>query len=186
VRLLAGLRLRVQDVDCSLPEVRGRDGKGAKERLTWCPEALHTGMRDHLERVRRLHEYALAAGSGRVSLPHALARQYPHANRQWRWQDVFPAPRRSHDPRSGAIHRHHLHEQAVQRAVPRVVRQTGRVQRATPHTCRHRFATHVRMAGDDMRTVQEFLGHQEVATPMISTHVLRAQGLQRGKSPLHF
>jgi integron integrase len=186
LRLIEGLRLRVQDVDVRLHEVRVRDGKGEMDRLTLFPDALQTVMRDHLERVRMLHEHDRAAGSGRVDLPHALARTSPHATREWRWQSVFPAPRRSQDPRSGAIQRHHIHEQAVQRAVHMAVRHTGMVKRATPHTCRHSFATHVLMAGEDMRTVQELWGHTEVATTIISTHVLREQGFQRVKSPLHF
>lgn len=110
LRLIEGLRLRVQDVDFSLHEVSVRNGKGEKDRMTLFPEALHTVMRDHLERVRMLHEHDLAAGYGRVYLPHALARKYPHANREWRWQYVFPAHRLSQDPRSGAIQRHHIHE----------------------------------------------------------------------------
>ena len=185
-RLLEGLRLRVQEVDGSLQEVRVRDGTGEKDRMTLLPEVLHTVMRDHLERVRMLHEHDLAAGYGRVYLPHALARKYPHANREWRWQYVFPADRLSHDPRSGAIQRHHIHEKAVQRAVHMAVRHTGMVKRATPHTFRHSFATHLLMEGYDIRTVQELLGHKDVATTMIYTHVLREQGLQRVKSPLNF
>jgi site-specific recombinase XerD len=142
VRLLGGLRRRVQDIDGSLPEVRVRDGKGDKDRLTLFPEALHTVMCDHLERVRMLHEHDLAAGDGRVSLPHALARKDPNANRAWRWQSGCPAPRLSHDQRSGAIQRHHIHEKAVQRAVHLAVRHIGMVQCAPPHTFRHSCATH--------------------------------------------
>jgi len=186
LRLIEGLRLRVQDVDFSLQEVSVRDGKGEKDRITLLPEALHTVMRDHLERVRMLHEHDLAAGYGRVYLPHALARKYPNANREWRWQYVFPAHRLSTDPRSGAIQRHHIHEKAVQRAVHMAVRHTGMVKRATPHTFRHSFATHLLMEGYDIRTVQELLGHKDVATTMIYTHVLREQGFQRVKSPLNF
>src|SRR5215831_6671403 len=186
LRLIEGLRLRVQDIDFSLHEVSVRDGKGEKDRITLLPEAIHTVLRDHLERVRMLHDQDLAAGYGRVYLPHALARKYPNANREWRWQYVFPADRLSTDPRSGVIQRHHIHEKAVQRAVHLAVRHTGMVKRATPHTFRHSFATHLLMAGYDIRTVQELLGHKDVATTMIYTHVLREQGFQRVKSPLNF
>jgi integron integrase len=186
LRLIEGLRLRVQDIDCSLHEVSVRDGKGEKDRMTLLPEAIHTVIRDHLERVRMLHAQDLAASYGRVYLPHALARKYPNANREWRWQYVFPAHRLSKDPRSGAIQRHHIHEKAVQRAVHMAVRHTGMVKRATPHTFRHSFATHLLMEGYDIRTVQELLGHKDVATTMIYTHVLREQGFQRVKSPLNF
>jgi integron integrase len=186
LRLIEGLRLRVQDIDFSLHEVSVRDGKGEKDRITLFPEALHTVIRDHLERVRMLHEQDLAAGYGRVYLPHALARKYPNVNREWRWQYVFPAHRLSTDPRSAAIQRHHIHEKAVQRAVRMAVRHTGMVKRATPHTFRHSFATHLLMDGYDIRTVQELLGHKDVATTMIYTHVLREQGFQRVKSPLNF
>jgi len=186
LRLIEGLRLRVQDIDCSLHEVSVHDGKGETDRLTLLPEALHTVMRDHLARVRMLHEHDLAAGSGRVYLPHALARKYPNANREWRWQYVFPADRLSHDPRSGAIQSNHIHEKAVQRAVHLAVRHIGMVKRATPHPFRHSFATHLLMAGYDIRMVQELLRHKDVATTMIYTHVLREQGFQRVKSPLTF
>ena len=161
-------------------------GHGAKDRRTLLPEAVHAGMRVHLERVRIVHEKDLADGYGRVYLPHALAGKYTNADRKWRWQYVFPADRVSEDPRSGAIRRHHVHEKAVQRAVHNAVRQAGIVQRATPHTFRHSFATHLLMDGYDIRTVQELWGHHDVSTTMIYTHVLREQGFQRVKSPLDF
>ena len=186
LRLIECLRLRVQDLDFSMQEVTVRDDKGDKDRLTLFPEAIHVVMRDHLERVRIMHEKDLADGYGRVYLPHALARKYPNAEQEWRWQYVFPADRVSQDPRSGDIRRHHVHEKAVQRAVHNAVKQAGVVKRATPHTFRHSFATHLLMDGCDMRTVQELLGHHDVSTTMIYTYVLREQGLQRVKSPLDF
>jgi integron integrase len=186
LRLIECLRLRVQDLDFSLREVTVREGKGDKDRLTLFPETVHAVMRDHLERVRIVHEKDLADGYGRVYLPHALARKYPNAEREWRWQYVFPADRLSQDPRSDDIRRHHIHEKAVQRAVHNAVKQTGVVKRATPHTLRHSFATHLLLDGCDIRTVQELLGHHDVSTTMIYTHVLREQGFQRVKSPLDF
>jgi integron integrase len=186
LRLIECLRLRVQDVDFSMQEVTVREGKGAKDRITLFPEAVHAVMRDHLERVRMVHERDVADGYGRVYLPHALARKYPNASREWRWQYVFPAHRASADPRSGEMRRHHVHEKAVQRAVHNAVGHAEIVQRATPHTFRHRFATHVLMDGYDIRTVQELLGHQDVSTTMIFTHVLREQWFKRVKSPLNF
>jgi len=186
LRLIECLRLRVQDLDFSMQEVTVQDGKGDKDRLTLFPEAIHMVMRDHLERVRIMHEKDLADGYGRVYLPHALARKYPNAEQEWRWQYVFPADRVSQDPRSGDIRRHHVHEKAVQRAVHNAVKQAGVVKRATPHTFRYSFATHLLMDGCDIRTVQELLGHHDVSTTMIYTHVLREQGLQRVKSPLDF
>jgi integron integrase len=179
LRLIECLRLRVQDLDFSLREVTVREGKGDKDRLTLFPETVHAVMRDHLERVRIVHEKDLADGYGRVYLPHALARKYPNAEREWRWQYVFPADRLSQDPRSDDIRRHHVHEKAVQRAVHNAVKQTGVVKRATPHPLRHSFATHLLMDGCDIRTVQELLGHHDVSTTMIYTHVLREQGFQR-------
>jgi len=186
LRLIECLRLRVQDLDFSMQEVTVQDGKGDKDRLTLFPEAIHMVMRDHLERVRIMHEKDLADGYGRVYLPHALARKYPNAEQEWRWQYVFPADRVSQDPRSGDIRRHHVHEKAVQRAVHNAVKQAGVVKRATPHTFRYSFATHLLMDGCDIRTVQELLGHHDVSTTMIYMRVLREQGLQRVKSPLDF
>jgi integron integrase len=177
LRLIEGLRLRVQDVDFGLHEVIVRDGTGEKDRITLFPEALHTVMRDHLERVRMLHEQDLAAGYGRVYLPHALARKYPNANREWRWQYVFPADRLSKDPRSGAIQRHHIHEKAVQRAVHIAVRHTGMVKRATPHTLRHNPAYRLMLSSIAK-------GGGSLARRLILHHIIRGfSGRLTGRHP---
>lgn len=184
MRLLEALRLRVKDVDFALNLIVVREGKGQKDRRTMLPEALKEPLQLHLRRVRALHERDLAEGLGAVWLPNALARKSPEAATSWAWQYVFPAAARSRDPRGGALRRHHLDESTVQRAVRAALAESGIPKRASCHTLRHSFATHLLEAGYDIRTIQELLGHKDVATTMIYTHVLNAHGGRGVKSPL--
>jgi integron integrase len=185
MRLLEALRLRVKDIEFERRELIVRDGKGAKDRVTVLPENLIPPLQEHLAQVHKLHLRDLAAGHGDVWLPDALDVKYPGAPRQWGWQWVFPstAAARSIDPRSGAEHRHHLNETTVQKAVSLAARRAGIIKPCSPHVLRHSFATHLLQAGYDIRTVQELLGHSDVKTTMIYTHVLNRGG--RGvRSPL--
>jgi len=182
-RLLEALRLRVKDVEFERREILIRDGKGAKDRVTVLPENLVLPLQQHLAGVKRVHLRDLAAGFGDVWLPDALDLKYPNAGRTWGWQWVFPSTVRSVDPRSGAEHRHHLNETTVQKAIAGAARRAGIVKPCSPHVLRHSFATHLLQAGYDIRTVQELLGHSDVKTTMIYTHVLNRGG--RGvRSPL--
>lgn len=183
MRIMECLRLRVKDVDFKRREILIRDGKGFKDRVTMLPTSLAATLEAHLAKVRKLHEDDLQQGFGAVYLPYALERKYPNAAREWAWQYVFPAAKLSTDPRSNETCRHHVQEQAVQRAVKQAVRDAGLTKPATPHTFRHSFATHLLAGGYDIRTVQELLGHSDVSTTMIYTHVLNRGG-KGVKSPL--
>lgn len=176
LRLMEALRLRVQDIEFKRREILVRNGKGFKDRVTMLPDKLAGRLQTHLATVRLLHEKDLGEGYGEVHLPYALERKYPAAGRSWGWQYVFPSGNRSIDPRTGKTRRHHVDEQTIQRAVKQAVRTAGLVKPATPHTLRHSFATHLLQKGQDIRTVQELLGHEDVQTTMIYTHVLNRGG----------
>jgi integron integrase len=183
LRLLEAMRLRVKDLDFASSEITVRRGKGGKDRRTMLPGSVAGDLRAHLQRVREQHERDRRAGAGWVELPEALGRKLPSAGCEWPWQWVFPATREYRDRATGQRRRHHLHETVVQRAVRQAVRDAGIAKRATCHTFRHSFATHLLERGYDIRTVQELLGHASVATTMIYTHVLSRGGLAV-RSPL--
>ena len=184
MRLLECLRLRVQDVDFDLGQIVIRQPKGRRDRTTMLPDSMVPALERQLEASRDLFRADREAGAGGVSLPHALERKYPHAPTSWPWQYVFPATRPGTDPRTGAVRRHHLDPSTVQRAVKDAVRATGLTKRASCHTFRHSFATELLRSGADIRTIQELLGHKDVSTPQVYTHVLGRVGNRGLTSPI--
>jgi integron integrase len=183
LRLMEVMRLRVKDLDFENHQIIVRDGKGENDRITMFPDLLIEPLRLHLQQVRALHELDLARGYGTVYLPYALDRKYPNANREFAWQYVFPAPDLSTDPVSGVRQRHHLNESGLQKAVKQAARAAKMDKPVSPHTFRHSFATHLLENGYDIRTVQELLGHKDVKTTQIYTHVMR-KGANAVLSPL--
>lgn len=183
LRVMECLRLRIKDVDFGMNQIIVRDGEGQKDRTTPLPAALIPALRQQLAEVQRLRTADLADGYGEVSLPFALDRKYPTASRELAWWYVFPASHRSRDPKSGRIKRHHLDDSVIQRAVKQAIRSTGIAKPASCHSFRHSFATHLLASGQDIRTIQELLGHSDVSTTMIYTHVL-GKGARGVSSPL--
>ncbi|MGP1666122.1 MAG: integron integrase [Rhodanobacter sp.] len=176
MRLMECVRLRVKDVDFACGEILIRQGKGGKDRRTMLPKSLRQPLEAQIAEAARIHDRDKAAGFGQVWMPDALARKFPSAPLEWGWQYVFPASTRSVDPRDGVVRRHHLDESTLQRAVKTARQRSGVVKPATCHTLRHSFATHLLEAGYDIRTIQELLGHKDVATTQIYTHVLNRGG----------
>jgi integron integrase len=183
MRLMEVARLRVQDIDFGLKSIIVRGGKGDKDRMTVLPDAVKNKLKEHLSAVKKIHEQDLAKGFGEVYLPEAIAVKYPNAAKEWRWQYVFPANNLSVDPRAGLVRRHHISPSSIQKVVAEAVRNAGIPKHATVHTLRHSFATHLLMNGVNIREVQELLGHKNVETTMIYTHVLRNMS-KAPKSPL--
>lgn len=183
LRISEALRLRVQDIDFAYKQITVRSGKGGKDRVTTFPKSMEPLLKDHLNRVKAIHTHDLAAGHGAVYLPNALARKYPNAPIEWGWQYVFPARNISVDPRSGKKRRHHVDPSAVNKSIKSAVKKIGLEKRVSAHTFRHSFATHLLQRGTDIRTIQALLGHNDVSTTMIYTHILQ-QGGHGVESPL--
>lgn len=183
LRLMECLRLRVKDVDFAQCHILVRDGKGQKDRVTLLPEALLTPLQNQLQHTQLIHEQDLANGFGRTSLPDALAVKYPNADKEWGWQYVFPSSKVSFDERANMMRRHHIHESVLQKAVRQAAQQAGITKPVGPHTFRHCFATHLLESGYDIRTVQELMGHKDVKTTMVYTHVMN-KGPLGVRSPL--
>ena len=183
LRMMEALRLRVQDIDFEFKQITVRSGKGSKDRVTTCSESLLPLLRNHLARIQIMHRDDLEGGYGEVYLPGGLARKYRGAAKDWGWQYVFPAKKLSVDPRGGKTRRHHLDKSVINKAIRRAAQTAGIVKRVSAHTFRHSFATHLLQRGTDIRTIQALLGHKDVATTMIYTHVLQ-QGGHGVASPL--
>jgi integron integrase len=183
LRIMEAVRLRVQDIDYQMKQLTIRSGKGDKDRFTTFPATVTPLLQNHLAGVKTRHQQDLAQGHGKVYLPHALDRKYPHAPQEWAWQYVFPARDLSVDPRSGVTRRHHVDPSVINKAIKVAVRRAGLTKNISAHTFRHSFATHLLQRGTDIRTIQQLLGHNDLATTMIYTHILQ-QGGQGVPSPL--
>ena len=183
LRIMEAVRIRVKDIDFQMKQLTVRSGKGDKDRFTTFPATLTPLLQNHLARVKTLHQQDSAQGHGEVYLPHALVRKYPNTAKEWGWQYIFPARNLSVDPRAGITRRHHVDPSVINKAIKVVVRRAGLTKHISAHTFRHSFATHLLQRGTDIRTIQQLLGHNDVATTMIYTHILQ-QGGQGVPSPL--